>query len=262
MDSSWHFHRELVLIAAVGLLSACSSSGSGTPATGGTTSSGGSAGLAGSAGAAQGGTGASGGSAGAGAVGGTGGALGGASGAAGQSGAAGSGGGTAIDYTNCKTSDECPGGSCQPLIATVAGYQKASPIGACTYPIEEATACLGSPLDECCISADCTSGKCVKFPPNPECPDPSPPTPHNVCTQNNCACSYTTSYCIPAGAWGYKESACLQGHCWQDSTCEGYEPGSKCLPVFDPCGKALAIACVPPVIGCQRQSDCPAGKVC
>jgi hypothetical protein len=44
--------------------------------------------------------------------------------------------------------------------------------------------------------------------------------------------------------------------------CDDTEPTSKCLPVFDDCGKAKAIACVPPVIGCQRQSDCPAGKTC
>ena len=258
MGSFLRSHPERLLFATVLLISACGSSGSGTPAgTGGTTATGGTAGSSGASGSGggSGGTGATGGTAGLG-------GSAGAGGAAGQSGAAGSG--PAIDYTNCATSADCgPNGTCQILVATVAGYSKTSPVGVCTYPIVEATACLGSPLDECCKSADCATGKCVKYPPNPECPDPDPPTPHNVCTAGGCGgCGGSINYCIPAGGWGYNQSTCLSGSCWEDAMCETFEPGSKCLPVFDACGKAKSIACVLPVIGCQRPSDCPAGKTC
>lgn len=237
---------ERTSVVAVLLLAAGCSSGSGTSSgTGGTTAFGGSGGTVGSGG--------NGGSAA-------------ASSGGGGGGNAGSGGtaGPTADLKNCKTAADCPGGTCQILNATVAGYTKGSPIGACVYPIVEATECLGSPLDECCKTADCTGGKCVLFPPNPECPDPDPPTPHNVCTAGSCTgCAPNgTEFCIPAGAWGYKQSQCLKGWCFQNDSCESLEPGSKCLPVFDACGKASAIACVPPVIGCQKPSDCPSGKSC
>jgi hypothetical protein len=76
------------------------------------------------------------------------------------------------------------------------------------------------------------------------------------------SCSGSIQYRLPAGGWGYKQQTCVQGHCFTNTTCENYEPGSKCGPVFDACGGVLAIACIPPVLGCQRPSDCSGGKTC
>lgn len=231
-------HRVLALALTVSLGCACGGSTESNAAGGGTAGSGG--------------TSATGGSAGSGASAATG----------GTAGTGGTGGKPGKNSGDCDTDADCPGGKCVELMP--GGYR------VCQFPVQEATACQSpsTPMDQCCKSSDCATGKCYAFPVTPYCGGVMP-VDHNVCASDGCELgkicpvgNETTGMCMPAGAYGYAVSGCVLQNCTHDTDCNA-EPGGVCVPVENPCcGQPQGFFCSYPSDGCKKQSDCKPGQSC
>lgn len=189
-------------------------------------------------------------------VGGTGGAGAGGTGASsGAGGGTGATGGAAKNSGECDSDGDCSPGTCVEL--SPGGYR------VCKDPVQEATACTTSGIDECCTSSECTTGKCLRFPTTPYCGGAAPQE-HNVCAEDLCQSSVQCSregqgLCIPAGALGYQTASCIGTYCVKDTDCTD-AAGGTCVMLRDPCcGAPTGLVCSYPPKGCRTASDCPDG---
>jgi len=222
----------------------------GTGGTGGTAGSGGAAGQAGSGGSAgQAGTGGSAGQAG----------TGGSAGQAGTGGSAGSAGQS--QSGDCDDNDPnlvCPdnGSTCTELVP--GGFT------VCALQVEEATACTGSGMDDCCETSECAEGACYPYPSFPSCGGAQPPE-MNVCASDLCEndsdCQGSDQFCAPRGVNNNAVRYCMPKGCTTDADCNAKADG-KCAPVRNPCcGSWTGLFCVYPD-GCRTDGDCDNGQYC
>lgn len=201
----------------------------------------------------SGGSGASGGSGGAGAAGGGTGATGGGTGGTGAAGGGGSGGG--INSGDCDTDADCPGATCVEI--TPGGFR------VCKVSFAPAETCGQPDFDECCSSADYSSGEtCLAAPLTPYCGGPAP-LEYNACGKDECAADLEcpAGLCAPTGTLGNKVRACYSASCLLDSDCTALA-GGICAPVVEPCcNQPVGLFCVYPG-GCRTTSDCGQGEYC
>jgi hypothetical protein len=156
---------------------------------------------------------------------------------------------------DCKSAADCAGKPCVAL--TPGGYM------VCEAPPPEATKCAPPgtlPMDQCCASADCKTGKCYLSTSLPQCSGPAMAT-YNECVSDACAtdadCKNGTlpQICTPAGAFGFATRQCLAAYCHTDADC-GAKAGGHCATVSQPCCSTPGgLACVYPG-GCQKDTDC------
>ena len=164
--------------------------------------------------------------------------------------------GAAPNSGDCRTSSDCPGGTCVELAA--GGFR------ICRLPPVEATACLspGAP-DDCCKTSDCATGKCFETPIAPFCAGVQM-QPHNVCASDACKTAKDCSageLCAPAGVLGFKVARCMPASCVYDSDCTD-SAGGRCAPVQNPCcGSTMGLLCVYPG-ACRSSADCASGSYC
>ncbi|MBK8256655.1 MAG: hypothetical protein IPK82_28785 [Polyangiaceae bacterium] len=151
----------------------------------------------------------------------------------------------------CSTNADCPGGECVPLEA--GGFL------VCKFPVEEATMCGDSGLDQCCTTADCKEPgtKCLKTPITPFCGG-AQMLDHNQCAKDACddasGCQ-ADEICAPAGALGNKVRVCIKAGC--HGTVCGQESLSQCGVYKESCcGVAVGLYCLS---GCKTDADCPGG---
>ena len=162
----------------------------------------------------------------------------------------GQGGGSNLDASGGDGPEDCPGGEGGDINA---GYH------ACQYPVDEATACTGSKLDECCDSSECEQGACFPAPLVPFCGGVQPEE-YNACGSDLCATNDDCpgGVCIPAGVVGNQVAMCVPAQCF--GTVCGQESLSSCALVRDPCCNGPAgFFCIDPETGCQTNEDCPDG---
>jgi hypothetical protein len=134
----------------------------------------------------------------------------------------------------------------------------------CTPIIPEVTQCTDS-ADECCSTADCSTGRCVHW------PDPSycggmQPMAQNRCIADDCQsdadCESIWPFwgvCVEAGVFGHAVRTCVNMACRVDADCNA-KPGGRCMPVVEPCcSQPRGLFCNYPGEGCRDESDCPDG---
>ncbi len=170
-------------------------------------------------------------------------------------GSGGTGGG--INSGDCDDVHPCPVNSqCVELVP--GGFR------VCATSTKEATSCPNPAIDECCKSADCSSGAlCYAGPVVPHCGG-AIPSNQNVCAKDFCSSDADCGngeVCLPAGVLGNEVRACLSAKCRTDADCT-VETGGQCAPVMNPCCNAASgLFCVYPG-GCRKTSDCAVGKYC
>ena len=156
---------------------------------------------------------------------------------------------------DCKFDVDCKGIGGRCVALSYGGYR------VCQFPVPPPTTCNG--YEECCPNGPfctVTGTTCLEAPVVPFCGGMV--MVGNICASNKCstAADCPGGVCVPAGALGYKISACMPAPCRLDKDC----PSGLCVPFTPPCcsGGPATMACVAPG-GCRTSADCPcAGTVC
>ena len=130
--------------------------------------------------------------------------------------------------------------------------------GVCRAAPARATACTGSPLDQCCDDGACGAGACVEGPLF-HCGGARPQVA-NLCLEDACAsdadCRGAKDLCIPAGVFGEPVAVCVAGDCRLDADCTA-SAGGECNPFFDPCNRRLVgFFCAYATSECRGDLDC------
>lgn len=153
---------------------------------------------------------------------------------------------------DCDVDADCPGGTCVAL--TPGGYR------VCRTPPVEATTCGEPGIDQCCTSADCTTGACYLGPIVRSCGG-AVRLPFNECASDMCAddgdCG-TDQICAPAGTFA-PVAYCVAGSCHHDADCTA-EAGGECVVARDPCCSIpTGLVCAYASDGCRTSADCTMG---
>jgi len=141
----------------------------------------------------------------------------------------------------------------------------------CVSPSLPITSCeTSNDRNECCSSADCTSGACfsVVVAAGPQCGLGGFDT-INQCLSDRCQADSDcpqSELCSPPGFGPVRE--CLPAACRTDADCTA-SPGGACIVFGDRCCFDFArtyrpkqLACVYPKDGCQEDDDCPSSQFC